>query len=299
MRSIALAILLFISTAASAFQPRIGLWGNAAESGSGYMMDIQNGLVALTVYSYLSSGPAQWYLASGPLVNNGHNFVATLDKYVGGQCISCIYRAPSLAGNDGTIAITFLSETLASVSLPGGRTTVIQPFDFGYGPLPAGLLGEWIFVYDILAGGTTFAERFDFTTTLAPTATGSGIAADPVRLAGCELQVSGSLAGQVICADGDSAGNLQNGYAFRYGLDETYGGVWIAPGSGNQYAMKGFRVVSKVGPRASATSPPDSRVHAFKAQMVAADGAMPAGTPLAPEFVELWSAIRAGLATQQ
>ena len=131
MHLIALVGALFMSMAANAFQPRIGLWGDPAESGSGYMMDIQNGVLTLTAYSYLSTGPAQWYLASGPLTNDGHNFVATLDKYIGGQCISCTYRPASYAGDDGTIAITFQSEMLATLNLPGGRVAVIQPFDFG------------------------------------------------------------------------------------------------------------------------------------------------------------------------
>jgi len=118
-------ILAFcFSTTATAFQPRIGLWGNTQEGGSGYMIDIQNGTLVLTAYSYLSSGPSEWYLASGPLTNNGHNVSATLDKYTGGQCISCTSRPASLAGNDGSITMTFVSETVATLVLPGGRTTL-------------------------------------------------------------------------------------------------------------------------------------------------------------------------------
>lgn len=299
MRLLALILALFVSTAATAFQPRIGLWGNASESGSGYMMDIQNGIVALTAYSYQASGPSQWYLASGPLTNNGHTFVATLDKYVGGQCISCAYRAASTAGNDGTIAISFQSETLATLSLPGGRTTVIQPFDFGYGALPAGFLGEWIFVYDIIQGGNTYAERFDFTFTAAGTSSGTGLAVDGTRRAGCELQVSGAFAGMVYCLDIDSNNVTQNQYLFRYGLDETFGGSWVAPTTFNQYPMKGFRIVSKDGlTRASAPMPPDGRLHALKTQMVDADGVAPAATMPAPEFAELANALRAALANQ-
>ena len=64
----------------------------------------------MTVYSYQPGGPAQWYLASGPMTNNQHNFLGTLDKYVGGQCISCPYSgAPTLVGNDGTVFIFFSS----------------------------------------------------------------------------------------------------------------------------------------------------------------------------------------------
>jgi hypothetical protein len=294
MRAFLLILTFCFATTAAAFQPRIGLWGNTSEGGSGYMIDIQNGTVVLTAYSYEASGPAQWYLASGPLLNGGHGFSATLDKYVNGQCISCPYRAATLQGNDGSITINFVSETLATLSLPGGRTTTIQAFDFGYGPLPAGMFGEWIFVYD--NGGTTFANRYNFTTTVAATSTGSGIATDVGRVAGCELQISGSLAGSVICVDGDLAGNLQNGFVFRYGLDETFGGVWVSPSSGSQSAMKGFRVTSKDGTiRRSDVPPDDGSAHPMKMSAAAATADKVAPGTIPPEFAELAARLRGAL----
>jgi hypothetical protein len=243
MRTIAVIVVFCISTVATAFQPRIGLWGNTSESGRGWMMDIQNGILVLTSYTYLASGPDQWYLSSGPLTNNGQNFTATLDKYQGGQCLSCTYRAPTLQGNDGTITITFVTETMATISFPGGMTTVIQSYDFGYGPLPGGLLGEWVFVYD--TGSATVAERFDFTTTGPAGANGTGTAIDVTRGASCELQVSGSLSGMVLCGVTNASGSIDHIYTFRYGLDQTYSGIWSTHNNGVQTAkMKGFRVGS-------------------------------------------------------
>jgi len=235
-------------TAASAFQPHTGHWFDATQPGTGFNLDIQNGVLVLTYYSYQPAGPAQWYLSAGPMGNGQRSYVGPLDKYVNGQCPTCAYKAPVSAGSEGTISINFVNETTASVTLPGGRATIIHPYDFGYGNPPQGLLGEWIFVYDIIPGATTFAERFDFSTLIPGTSTGNGIAADAVRFAGCELQVSGALAGTVICADSNSSGTLENGYSFTYGgVDETFNGTWISPSSGNQYPMKGFRVVSPAG----------------------------------------------------
>jgi hypothetical protein len=111
---------------AAAIVPIGGAWYNPAESGSGFGLDYQNGTLVVEVYSYLANGPSQWYLAAGPLVNNV--FTATLDKYTGGQCISCAYKAPTLVGNDGTITITFTSPQTAIVDLPGGRHFQIQRF---------------------------------------------------------------------------------------------------------------------------------------------------------------------------
>jgi hypothetical protein len=111
--------------------PQVGLWWNPDESGSGYALDVKHNVLVVTIYSYSASGAPQWYLASGPLSADGRSFVGTLDKYQGGQCISCAYSGrPALVGNDGAIAITFATPTSATITLPGGRVTQIQPQAF-------------------------------------------------------------------------------------------------------------------------------------------------------------------------
>ncbi|MEO8305144.1 MAG: hypothetical protein ABI724_13580 [Betaproteobacteria bacterium] len=103
-----------------------GVWWNPNESGSGYGLDFKDGVLLVQIYSYLAGGPAQWYLAAGPVI--GNTFSATLDKYVGGQCISCGYQGPTLAGNDGQVTMVFTSPTTANVTLPGGRQFQIQRY---------------------------------------------------------------------------------------------------------------------------------------------------------------------------
>ena len=111
---------------APAITPVGGVWWNPNESGSGYGIDFQNGVLLVQIYSYLAGGPAQWYLAAGAVTNNV--FTATLDKYTGGQCISCAYQGPTIAGNDGQTTFTFTSPTTANVTLPGGRQIQIQRY---------------------------------------------------------------------------------------------------------------------------------------------------------------------------
>ena len=111
---------------AGAFIPVPGVWWNKNEPGSGFGLDYENGTLLAEVYSYVAGGASQWYLAAGPLANNV--FTATLDKYTGGQCVSCAYKAPSLSSNDGTITITFTSATTATADLPGGRHIQIERF---------------------------------------------------------------------------------------------------------------------------------------------------------------------------
>lgn len=116
------------SAAPGAVVPRAGVWWNPNESGSGYIFDVRDGTLVITIFSYESgTGHSEWYLSSGPLTANGTRYVGTLDKYRNGQCIACMYVAPALIGNDGTISITFTSATSATLSLPGNRTTNIVP----------------------------------------------------------------------------------------------------------------------------------------------------------------------------
>ena len=111
---------------AAAIVPVGGVYYDPNQSGSGFGFDYQNGTLIVEVYSYLQGGAAQWYLSAGPVVNNV--YTGTLDKYTGGQCISCAFVAPTLVGNDGTVTITFTSPTTATVDLPGGRHFQIQRF---------------------------------------------------------------------------------------------------------------------------------------------------------------------------
>ena len=83
-----------------AFTPETGLWWNPNESGTGYNIQVQRGVLVATMYSYTTAGDPVWYLAVGPLTNAGDRVVAagTLDRYRGGQCASCMYQKPSLIG---------------------------------------------------------------------------------------------------------------------------------------------------------------------------------------------------------
>jgi hypothetical protein len=113
-----------------AFTPVTGVWWSPNESGTGYNIQVQRGVLVATMYSYTTMGDPIWYLAVGILGNLGKGVAAvgTLDKYRGGQCTSCTYQMPSRMGNDGGITFTFSSPTAATIQLPGGRVAQIQPF---------------------------------------------------------------------------------------------------------------------------------------------------------------------------
>ena len=124
-----ISAMTFQASAGYTMTPVVGLWWNPSESGSGYNLDVKNGVLVVTIYSYKGSGEPQWYITSGPITNN--SFTGTINKYVGGQCISCTYKGlPTVGGNDGVVTIDFSSPTSATLSLPGGRVTQIQPQTF-------------------------------------------------------------------------------------------------------------------------------------------------------------------------
>jgi hypothetical protein len=121
--------MTFQATFGASVVPVVGLWWNPSESGSGYNLDVKNGVLVVTIFTYKANGDPQWYITSGQIVDN--LFTGTINKYSGGQCISCPYNGlPTSAGNDGVVGIEFTSPTSAIVSLPGGRVTRIQPQAF-------------------------------------------------------------------------------------------------------------------------------------------------------------------------
>jgi hypothetical protein len=250
-KTIVVMLCLVCAGAVFAFQPRTGHWWNPAESGRGFNVDVQDGVLVLCVYGYDDAGNATWYLASGPMTNSQHNFTGTLDKYRNGQCLSCNYAgSPTWVGNDGTVTVVFTTQTSATITLPGGHATAVRSFNFGFGEPPQGLLGEWVLIHDETS---TVAVKYNLTTLLSATSGGNGVVGgrgvmgDPSAITVCELQTSGMYSGQVICADGDAAGNLRNVYHFRFGLDEMFEGGWATPASVTERPAKGFRSKSWKG----------------------------------------------------
>lgn len=122
------AIITYTNGVPSPIAPQVGLWWNPAESGSGYAFDFKHGTLVVTVYSYKADGTPLWYIVTGPVT--GNTFTGTLNRTSGGQCISCAYQQPVIAGNDGTMTIVFSSATSGTMILPGGRVIPVIPQAF-------------------------------------------------------------------------------------------------------------------------------------------------------------------------
>jgi hypothetical protein len=204
LKKIALACAL-VSPAAIAFEPASGLWWNPNESGRGFAVDYQNGILIVTGFVYNTDGTPTFVQAAGNF--NGTDFTAGLSQVSGGQCLGCAYKAPT-AKTIGTFTMHFTSDDTATITFPGGSDT-LQHELYGFANQAAYLYGEWSFEYQIL--GTVFAEWVVFNSTY----TGSD---GTVYVSGQEDSQSGTAALGIL-ADGAfvvavSDGSFTDSYIF-------------------------------------------------------------------------------------
>lgn len=125
------ACWLFVSMA-HAFTPEAGLWvvdaENNGQAGRGFQVDVQGSTLVLTFYGYNGDGSAQWYLAAGPLNNNG--FSGSLEKYAGGMAFGAAQVAAHGTGSAGSVSMLFSDATHGTITLPGESAKAISRFNF-------------------------------------------------------------------------------------------------------------------------------------------------------------------------
>jgi hypothetical protein len=128
-RFFAVALLVVaagLSSSASA-NPASGYWFNPAESGRGFVIEIQGSTMFMAGFLYATSGEATWVASVGPMTS-ATQYSGSLITYNGGQTLTGAYQVPSLAPSLGSISIAFTSDTQGRITWPGG-TVPIQRFD--------------------------------------------------------------------------------------------------------------------------------------------------------------------------
>ncbi|MCB1567576.1 MAG: hypothetical protein KDI69_01980 [Xanthomonadales bacterium] len=147
-------IVAMVSHTASAYEPESGLWWNPAESGTGYQIEIQDDMLAITVYGGAPGGVAKWYGAAGRLQGNAY-FEADLLSAYNVQVIGQPYFGfPTAEPSYGRLKIVFdpNNNRRATLTWPNGRSIPIQRQEFyfvrpeddaGVQPNTTRLLGEW------------------------------------------------------------------------------------------------------------------------------------------------------------
>lgn len=116
------------SGGAPAVSAETGLWWNEAESGRGYVIEVQGSQLLFSAYAYAESGQSTWYLTTGSV--SGQSAGGALQQYVNGQSLQGNYRAPVVSGSPGTAQITFTGTNRANLTLPNGQVVPIKRFTF-------------------------------------------------------------------------------------------------------------------------------------------------------------------------
>jgi len=249
IRAASFALLSCVSLVASAFMPGAGAWNIVAESttsapGRGMTIEVENDILILTYYGYRADGSSLFYIAAGPM--SGNTFTAPLSDYKNGTPIGQTYRpAVSTGSSPGNVVINFSNGLRGTMTLPGETAKTISKYEFGYGNLPSGLFGSYLFAYTTNVG-STFTNTFDLTIdTGQKTSNGSGAVTDFSWQMICENQVSGPLAGVVTCAETGST-SYENQYTFKMSGDRGTGvGTWTSNPS--YYPAQIIRTATKTG----------------------------------------------------
>ncbi|WP_374665751.1 hypothetical protein [Ramlibacter sp.] len=113
-----------IQPSAARFQN--GMWWSEAESGRGYVVDVQGSTVLFGAFMYNEAGQPVWYVASAPLTSPD-SFVVALQQMRSGQTLGGGWReAIALPDRIGSIRFEASSATAATLTLPNGRSVAIR-----------------------------------------------------------------------------------------------------------------------------------------------------------------------------
>jgi hypothetical protein len=99
-------------------QPELGWYWNAAQSGRGYAMEVQNGTMFLAMFHYNADGSPTWNLFNGAAAASG-TFGGDFLAITGGQSLSGAYRAPNPATVTPGFSGVFTSPCQGKLTFPG------------------------------------------------------------------------------------------------------------------------------------------------------------------------------------
>lgn len=129
--------------AGTAAVPQDGIWWNPAESGRGYVVEVQGDTLALGAYMYATSGQPEWYTGALQKGADG-SYSGTLIRYAGGQTYTSSYKAPTQSSPVASALLSASNAQNASLALTVNGTTSIVPiqkFIFGSGSSTASFQG--------------------------------------------------------------------------------------------------------------------------------------------------------------
>ena len=220
-------IVAFWITNAWAILPDNGWYWNPAESGRGLNIEIQNNILFAAGFVYDNVGDPIWVTTGGPM-SSDHTYSGAVILTSGGQCIGCMYRAPTVS-NIGNITITFPTSLTAVVNVDGTILNLQrEQFGLDFSNTATPLLGEWATTEGSEDFPVYFGERLDLVTTVNSS---SGLGAGGWRAG----DTSHLVAGIYVPAAGawglllDSSTSFYKQYTFTFngfnqivGVESTY-----------------------------------------------------------------------------
>jgi len=170
------AALLFLLSAmagrAQAITPENGWWWNPNASGSGYNIEVQDNVLAMSAYVFEPSGAPVYYISAG-LMSSDRTYSGSLDLVSGGQCIGCAYKPPTTA-SIGHIAVQFDSASTGTLSINGGAAIPIQRLAYSLNMTsPYAMLGEWALIRGSASFPVYSGERIQLGATYRSTSDGA------------------------------------------------------------------------------------------------------------------------------
>jgi|GEM_PF-974826 len=116
--------------------PEPGLWYNPDQSGTGFTLEFQNGVMAGHYFGYDTEGEPEWYLVTNKLERSetaGVMWELELEpqRYSGGNCMTCPYQSPGAPVMLDPIKIEFLQRAYARITLSDDSVQYMVPIIHG------------------------------------------------------------------------------------------------------------------------------------------------------------------------
>ena len=117
--------------------PTSGPWANTDQTGSGFLLHMQNGILAGFYFGYNDQGEPEWLLFNGPLQAGEEDSTvqweleASLSRFSGGSCPTCGYQPPADQDSAGTIHLKFYQRNHASFRFDSEDEQYMVPLLYG------------------------------------------------------------------------------------------------------------------------------------------------------------------------
>jgi hypothetical protein len=179
--SLALFVLSASGTLSAAQYPEDGWWWNPAQSGRGYLIERQGNVMFISSFHFAANGRPEWlvmqgnYTASDAVAGRIGSFAGTVSQASNGQCIGCVYVAPTVSTSTQSPAtINFTDNQNATLVWPGETIPLTRQF-WGWRDRVDQLDGNWMLTS--VSNGTPSAQLVKITASTSATARTASITA--------------------------------------------------------------------------------------------------------------------------